>query len=44
MSISRHAIGEAAIGQSETQTIRSKLALRRTYVALADARAIPEPR
>ena len=45
MSIGKFAIGEAAVGQIDPPTtIRSKLALRRPYVALADARAIPEPR
>ena len=44
MSIGRYAVGEAAVGQSDAQTIRSKTAFRRTYTALADAKVIPEQR
>ena len=44
MSISKYAIGEGAIGQSEPPAIKSRVPSKRITVALADASAIPEPR
>lgn len=44
MSIAKYSISEAAIGQSDVQPVRAKTPPKRQYVALADIKAVPEPR
>lgn len=44
MSIAKFSIGDAAISQSDTPTVRTKTPPKRQYVALADIKAVPEPR
>lgn len=44
MSIAKYAVGEGSAGQSEAQTVKPKGTPRRQYVALADIKAVPEPR
>lgn len=44
MSISKFALGEAALAQPEPTAIKSKTPPKRILVALADATVVPEPR
>ncbi len=44
MSIAKYAVSEGAVGQSEPQVVKPKGPPKRQYVALADIKAVPEPR
>lgn len=44
MSISKYAVAESAIGQTDAPVIRAKTPSKRQYVALPDTIAAPEPR
>lgn len=44
MSIARYAVAESALAQTGMPVIRSKTPSKRHYVALADTKAVPEPR
>lgn len=44
MSIAKFAVAESSIAQGEAPVVRTKTPPRRQSIALADAKAIPEPR
>lgn len=44
MSIARYAVAESALAQGEAAVIRSKTPPKRQTIALADTKAVPEPR
>jgi len=44
MSIARHAVAENSLAQTEAMVSKTKTPPKRQYVALADTKAVPEPR
>ena len=44
MSIARYAVAESALAQNEAPLVRTKTPPKRQTVALADIKAVPEPR